>query len=293
LKRARLICFALLAIACIAGSSEPVRDPDRIDIGGYQVLSADFHVHTFPGDWAVAPPWEAMLQARRDGVQVISLAGQNHIWKGRIGRWITDKIGGPIVFVGEEIVTPNYHLLAVGVEETISWRLPAKEAIEGIHSQGGVAIAAHPFESFWPAYDVGAMQILDAAEILHPGARTRAGLDEQLKAFALRGHPAAIGDSDWRFGPIGWCRTYLFVRESSEQGVLDAIRNHRTVVYDRGEWFGDKELIVLARRDGRLAYEVERSGDGLALFSRLVGVIALFGLIVFGRARNAARNAAR
>jgi hypothetical protein len=83
------------------------------------------------------------------------------------------------------------------------------------------------------------------------------------------------------------------VRESSEQGVLDAIRNHRTVVYDRGEWFGDKELIVLARRDGRLAYEVERSGDGLALFSRLVGVIALFGLIVFGRARNAARNAAR
>jgi hypothetical protein len=41
---------------------------------------------------------------------------------------------------------------------------------------------------------------------------------------------AAIGSSDFHTsGPMGLCRTYLLVRERSKAGVIDAIRNGRTV----------------------------------------------------------------
>ena len=53
-------------------------------------------------------------------------------------------------------------------------------------------------------------------------------------------------------GPLGVCRTYVFTQDTSEQGILDAIRERRTVVYDRGQVYGDPALIRLAAQDGRL-----------------------------------------
>jgi hypothetical protein len=279
MKRVRQLSWLLLIAAITAGSLVVTTKTAPIAIGGYRVLSADFHNHTFPGDWALVAPWDAVLIAQHDHLDVISLAGQNHIWKGRVATWFAKQIDGPVVFTGEEIVSPHYHMLAVGIDQTVSWRQSAAASIEEIHRQGGVAIAAHPVKQYWPAYDARAMQLLDAAEIVHPGVRTEEGFGAQLRAFALRGHPAAIGDSDWRFGPMGWCRTFVFAREASEQGVLEAIREHRTVVYDRGNWFGDPQLIELAKKDGRLAYDVVVSSDWLSAFSRIAGSLALLGLI--------------
>jgi hypothetical protein len=50
-------------------------------------------------------------------------------------------------------------------------------------------------------------------------------------------------------------------------------------VYDRGHWFGDPQLIELAKKDGRLAYDIDVSSDWLSVFSRIVGSLALLGLI--------------
>ncbi|MBU1120279.1 hypothetical protein KJ660_00190, partial [Candidatus Micrarchaeota archaeon] len=38
------------------------------------------------------------------------------------------------------------HLLALGIHEEIPEGIPLDEAIDSIHSQGGIAIAAHPFD---------------------------------------------------------------------------------------------------------------------------------------------------
>lgn len=285
----RTASWLLLLAAAVAGTFVPVEKPEPIRIAGYRVLAADFHNHTFPGDWALVPPWEAVRQAQRDGLDVISLAGQNHIWKGKVGKWFTSRVDGPVVFVGEEIVSPRFHMLAVGIDETVSWRQTALGAIKDIHRQGGIAIAAHPIEQYWLAYDTEAMKVLDAAEILHPGSRSVAGFGEQLKAFALRGNPAAIGDSDWRFGPMGWCRTFVFTKDTSESGILDAIRRRQTVVYDRGQWFGHAELIEAAKRDGQLTYEVAFGSHGLEVFSRIAGSLALLALIVTPRRRARSR----
>ncbi|MGA2579967.1 MAG: hypothetical protein ABSH24_28550 [Bryobacteraceae bacterium] len=82
--------------------------------------------------------------------------GHNHVWVSKVGRWFSRREGGPLVLTGEEIVSEHYHLLAIGIDSTIDWRQTAVRAIEQIHRQGGVAIAAHPLRQYWPAYDAQA-----------------------------------------------------------------------------------------------------------------------------------------
>jgi hypothetical protein len=91
---------------------------------------------------------------------------------------------------------------------------------------------------------------LDGAEVLHPMVYFSRELGNEMRQFYERGNFAAIGSSDYRgLGPAGLCRTYIFARERSEQGVLEAIRERHTVVYDQGVYYGEQAFIDLARRD--------------------------------------------
>ena len=100
----------------------------------------------------------------------------NHIWVAQLGQWFSRLSGGPIVIVGEEIHSTayGYHILALGIENTIGWRQQAGSTIDEVHQQGGVAIAAHPVVPF-AKYDAEAMRKLDGAEVVHPiGLRSEA-----------------------------------------------------------------------------------------------------------------------
>src|SRR5215831_1380368 len=154
MKRLRIIGIALLTASVVSGtcvSLAPLKPPTRID--DYFVLAADFHVHMFPGDDSNLAPWDAVLEARRNGLDVVALTGHNQAWTAKLGRWATRFLDRPLVIVGEEIQSPSYHLLGVGIDTTIDWHLSAAQAIEEIHRQDGIAIAAHPMHEFWPAYE--------------------------------------------------------------------------------------------------------------------------------------------
>ena len=84
---------------------------------------------------------------------------------GKVGRWFSNGSAVRAVIAGEEIHGPQYHMIAAGIEHAIGWRLTAAEAIDEIHRQGGVAIAAHPTAGAWPAFDADAMRKLDGAEV--------------------------------------------------------------------------------------------------------------------------------
>jgi len=60
--RLRIAAGCLLAVAFAAGtfSKTPRRDSNTI-IGGYRVLSADFHVHSFPLSWSTLSPWDTVI----------------------------------------------------------------------------------------------------------------------------------------------------------------------------------------------------------------------------------------
>ena len=217
--------------------------------------------------------------------------GHNHVWVSKVGRWFSRREGGPLVLTGEEIVSEHYHLLAIGIDSTIDWRQTAVRAIEQIHRQGGVAIAAHPLRQYWPAYDAQATQTLDGAEVLHPIAYGSVDVAAQLRQFYERAPLTAIGDSDYHgLGPMGLCRTYVFTKEKSQPGILDAIRHGRTVVYGRaGCTYGDPDLIRLAAVDGRLPQLALRTAAGatqaagfLGLFSRIAGTLGLTAAAIAG-----------
>ena len=278
------ICLVLAALAVGTLSDAPRRNP-TIVLGGYRVLAADFHVHSFPLSWATIGPIDTVLEARRQGLDVIAMTGHNHVWVAKVGRWFSHLTGGPRVLVGEEIVAPTYHLLAVGIDSTISWKQSAASAIDEVHRQGGIAIAAHPVSFYWRAYDADAMSKLDGAEVLHPIAYFRAGTYQELQQFYGRARLTAIGDSDYHgLGPMGLCRTFVFARDDSDDSILEALRAHHTVVLDRdGQAFGDPNLIYLARQNSQFA-ELRPLSSDLGFFSRAssaAGIIGLLGIFLF------------
>jgi predicted metal-dependent phosphoesterase TrpH len=272
-----------LTVAIIAGTiSDDVRPPAPITLGGYRVLAVDFHVHpSLFSDGAVAP-WDLPREAQRQGLDAFAMTAHNQIWTGRFGLWLSRWTGGATVLPGEEIESAHYHLIAVGIRRTVAWKQRAAAAIDDVHSQGGVAIAAHPIAQYWGGWPAEAIGKLDGSEIMHPLVFFE-DRSAELKAFYEKGNFAAIGSSDYHGqGSLGLCRTYVFAREHSEAATVEAVRAHRTVVFDlQGRAWGDPEMVRLAI-DGHLRERVAPAPDhnSLATLSRLAGALSLWGAIV-------------
>ena len=252
-KPAALLLLATgLTVGSLADRPAP-RVPSRVD--GAVVLTADLHVHAFPGD-GVLPAWELRREARRRGIDVIAITNHNQSIAARL------PAGGragelPFVIPGQEITSPVFHMAAVGVRQVVDWRLPAAAAIAAVHAQGGVAIAAHPVRDSWRVGDAAALREIDGTEAVHARAERHSRGGYQLREFhrvAREQNPAVapIGSSDFHgMAPLGQCLTYIFVDEVSEQGVLRAIRNGRTVASDNlGMLVGDPALVKLAEAAG-------------------------------------------
>ena len=287
MRAARVASGCLLAVAIAAGTwSDAPRPHPPLMLGPYRVLAADFHVHTFPFSGSTLWPWDLVLEARRQGLDAIAITGHDQVLAGQMGRWFSRLVGGPTVLAGEEIHSPGYHLIALGIESTVSWRLKAAAAVDAVHRQGGVAIAAHPIAQFWPAFDREAMRKLDGAEIVQPIVYSSGNARREFEEFFARRRFTAIGSSDYHgLGPVGLCRTYVFVREASEQGILQALREGHTVVYDGvGAVYGDPALIQLAGSESRLrGSETTRPERGLlVVFSRTCGLLGMIGLSLCG-----------
>jgi PHP-associated len=282
----RWLAAMLIAVSLLAGTlSDTVHRNPPLMLGGYRVLAADFHVHTFPLSSATLAPWDVVLEAQRQGLDAIAITGHNHVWAAKVGRWFSHLIGGPTILVGQEIVTPGYHLLAIGIDHTIDWRQSASSAIDAVHRQGGVAIAAHPGFKYWAAFDADAMSRLDGSEVLHPAAYVVPPVYSQFRRFYARKRLTAIGDSDFHgLGPMGICRTYVFARDDSPSAIVDALRAGHTVVVDRdGRTYGDPDLIRLTSQDSRFApQQFDRPPQGLLLMlSRITGIVGLSILVLF------------
>jgi predicted metal-dependent phosphoesterase TrpH len=230
----RRLAWILLASGAAIGTwtdAAPARPP--LTLGGYRVLAGDFHVHPHPLSAGTLAPWDLVLEARHQGLDVLAVTPHNGVAVGKWARWFADRFGGPVVIPGEEIHGPKFHMVALGTARYIDWRVSAEDAIDAIHRQGGLAIAAHPTWEVWPAYEPTAIRKLDGAEAIQPSSYTGPHQAANLRDFWKRSGAAAIGSSDYHgMGPLGLCRTYVFATDSTPEAVLDAIRARRTVATD-------------------------------------------------------------
>ena len=285
---------AALLIAGAAIGTLTDRIPSRAPLraGEYLVLAGDFHAHAFPGDGTLGP-WNLRDEAARAGLDVIAVTNHNQSLTGRLAEWVS-RTDGPLILAGEEITNPDYHMIAVGIDRAVSADQPAAGAVADVHARGGVAIAAHPSRRF-RGYDDEAVAVLDGAEVSHSGIHFDEVFRGDLTTFFARARSinadvAAIGSSDFHGMPpvLGLTRTYLFVRERTKVGVLDAIRTGRTLAVDRdGRLQGDPGLIQLLgglRPAGRA--DPQPAWRRLSMTLSWLGAV---GLVVLGAGRSKRR----
>jgi|SoiMethySBSTD1v2_1073268.scaffolds.fasta_scaffold02757_6 hypothetical protein len=288
----RAIAAAVLVGGAAIGTLAD-RIPERAALraGEYWVLTGDFHVHAFPGDGALAP-WALRFEAARGGLDVIGVTNHNQSLTGRLAEWVSSRGQGPLMLAGQEITNPEYHMIAVGIERAVDAEQPAAGAMGDVHAQGGVAVAAHPSRRFHGYDDDSTKALLDGAELAHADSHRDELFRADIAAFfekTQRVNPdvAAIGSSDFHAMPpaMGRCRTYLFVRERTKQGVLEAIRSGRTLAVDgNGVPAGNPSLVQLLGA----VHPVGRIDPSPAWrrFSMALSWFGAFGLVVFaGRRR--------
>jgi hypothetical protein len=291
------ITSGILVIIGLIGGTFTNRAPDTpvVRRGGYDVVEADFHVHSFLGDGMLSP-FALVSRARHRGLHAFALTDHNRLFAAKAGRWYSRLVAGPTVLVGEEITAPGFHLIAVGIDKHVSWRQSATEVIEDVHRQGGIAIAAHPTRRYWAAFDNNIVRQLDGVEVMHPNAYASTKKAEEIRSFYRRaeengGHLTAFGSSDYHwFNSLGICRTYVFAHKNDEPGILEALRAGRTIVFDPdGNAYGNSELIRLLQDEPitRDVSDYRYTGSGLVdVITRTLGWLGLIGLVLFGRIRH-------
>jgi hypothetical protein len=282
----------IVAGAVVGTLADRIPPRQTVRAGEFWVLSGDFHVHAFPGDGALTP-WMLRDEAARAGLDVIAVTNHNQTLTGRLAEWVSRGGDGPLMLAGQEVTNADYHMVAAGLDRAVNADQPAAGAISDVHAQGGVAIAAHPSRRFRGYNEEAAVAALDGAEASHSFMHFDDAFRSDLTAFFARAEGintdiAAIGSSDFHGMPpvMGLSRTYVFVRERTKAGVLDAIRSGRTLAVDRdGRLEGDPQLIQLLG-DIRLAGRTDPH-PGWRRLSVSLSWLGAAGLVVLGsRSRN-------
>jgi hypothetical protein len=273
-KRTLAIVFVLLVLA---GTARDRSSDPRQRTG---VLVADLHVHPFPGDGALTV-WQLQREASRRGLDVIAVAGHNNRLALNLARALGLVSDVPMILESQELTAPDFHMIAVGVTRMIDWRHSVPDAVAAIHAQGGVAIAAHPVSFAWKPRDDESLRALDGVEVAHPMAERTGWSRRELDGFfaaarAAKPAVAPIGSTDFHgAAPLGLCRTYVLTHLASPAGVLEAIRQGRTVAEDQyGRLYGSAHDIPTVRA----SLAEQPAPPPVSRVDRLIALSALFAL---------------
>ena len=229
---------------------------------GYLVLAADFHVHSFPGDGAPAAVGPA-VEARRRRLDAIALTNHNSMHSWRLARVAVAADGRPrgaLLIPGRgadrgRLITSR----SSGSPQPVAWRQSAASAAAAAFTRREASPSRRiPTRSRGRTSTMRPLRRWTASRSAHPIILVSDDSRRQLRGV-LRAreavHPsiAAIGSSDFHhFAPLGLGRTYLFVSEATQAGILDAIRAGRTVACDGlGEAYGPPELVAMVGEDCR------------------------------------------
>lgn len=161
---------------------------------------ADLHIHTTFSDGVASVPELLEHVATQTDLKVIAITDHDCI-DGAIQASRMARQFGIEVIIGEEITTLDGDLLALFIERPIAPHLSARESIQAIHAQGGLAIAPHPFDRSVASLGQGSLPLaaydLDAIEGFNAGVywfeRTCNSVAQRV---AQHLHLPVVGNSD-------------------------------------------------------------------------------------------------
>ena len=147
---------------------------------------ADTHVHTyFSGTTkykalkfpeSVTTPEEHVDRAMKNGYSVICITDHNTIKGGVRAKNYASGLDGIDVVIGSEINSREGEIIGLWLNEDVPKGLPIEETLDLIRSQGGVAIAPHPFSFYVHClgerifdFDIDSVEVLNGG---HPDGYT-------------------------------------------------------------------------------------------------------------------------
>ncbi|MBN1677691.1 MAG: PHP domain-containing protein [Candidatus Thermoplasmatota archaeon] len=136
---------------------------------------ADIHVHTkYSGlttvefinvPDSISEPRDVVRAAESKGLNVLCVTDHNSLKGALRAKETTSKTE---VVVGEEIMTSGGEVLGLFLQETVPAGLSPQETIDVIHTQGGIAIAPHPFSPRCKSLGTAVSRLdLDGIEVLN------------------------------------------------------------------------------------------------------------------------------
>jgi len=217
----------------------------------------DIHTHTmysgftkykflsFPD--SVTTPRTSIKVAEKLGLNALCITDHNTI-KGAL---VAQKYNKDLVVIGEEISSEEGEILGLFLQEKVIPGLSAKETIEQIHAQDGVAIAPHPYSAHCSCVGekMNALNF-DGIEVFN--SLHRDGYSNALALKNCNGH-AKLGGSDAHSSyMIG--NGYTLFNGSSQEDFRNAIKNRQTI-------YGGKvaSLMDFVNYSTRVAYESSKT----------------------------------
>lgn len=265
----RLLLLILLPLQLLA--QENIRHEIRIpDIPGYQTLKCDFHIHTVFSDGQVWPDVR-VEEAWIEGLDAIAIT--DHVeYQPHKEDVSTDRNRSPeiarkavgnkdiIVIKGGEITrkmppghTNALFLTDVNALQQEEWRKAFEEAAR----QGAFIFWNHPG---WKAQQPDTLKWFpEHTEIFNKGwmqgieiVNDREYYPEAF-AWALQKNLTILGNSDIHGPEFQYLDVnkgehrpinLVFVKEKSEEGIKEALKDHRTVVWFHDSLFGKEEFLT-------------------------------------------------
>lgn len=196
---------------------------------------ADLHTHTkysgltqvwilrFPD--SISEPSAVVKAAEREKLNVLCVTDHNTIRGGIEAKKFANSVE---VVVGEEVNTANGDLIGLFLNENIKKHLSPEETIDIIHSQGGLAIAAHPFGADVHSLGFKVLDLkLDGIEVFNAAQRDGLSNATAQKLTAEREDVAFVGASD-AHTPAMVGNAYTTFEGQTAEDLRKAILQHKT-----------------------------------------------------------------
>lgn len=241
----------------------------------------DFHSHTIESDGTPTIA-ELIAFAESRGLEFVLMS--EHNTTSQLSWYAAAQGRTPVLLLpGMEFTTYAGHANSIGTTEWLDHRIGVRgatieDAIAHAHAQGGLFSINHPLLNVgdlcigcgWQ-HDVDP-QTIDAVEVMG-GIFSGVSFWEDL--LERGSHAAAIGGSDDHRGgqgegplysPLGTPTTLVYARELSLSGILEGIRNGRTMVQVQGPDGPRVETELDGERRGDTVF-----ADGTALRATVTG----------------------
>ncbi|SEA38146.1 hypothetical protein SAMN04488065_2897 [Haloplanus vescus] len=122
----------------------------------------DIHVHTRVSPCSRNEPEDIIDRAVAAGLDGIAVTDHDSVQGGvDVATLAPPELE---IIVGAELTTSQGHLLALGIDETPPVGTETLDAIQFVHDHSGVAVLAHPFDSFRQTYQADLEAIADAVD---------------------------------------------------------------------------------------------------------------------------------